>query len=101
MTDASVRIYLHDDPGFLAWRDSNDRAYVINTEGDRLRPGYLMLHLAKCSHLRHRNEGGEEHTMTGSYAKVCSTSREALDRWLRWSFGHEAEVTHCQDCRPE
>ena len=98
--DTSVHIYIDDDPGFRAWRDENDDGYVVNAPRP-LSSNDLMLHHANCGHMRHRNEGQGEHTMTGSFAKACSTSKQALDRWLAWSLGSDAELAVCQHCRPE
>lgn len=78
--DAAVIEFRNDDQGYLAWVAAHQRdGYVVNTTRSHS-PSYLKLHRASCRHVRVLQSGYAKWT-TGEYVKICSTSREALERW--------------------
>ena len=71
-----------DDPGYLAWVAAHTHdGYVVNTTRSHS-ASYLKLHRAHCRHVSVLQSGHAKWT-TGEYVKICSASREALERWAR------------------
>jgi hypothetical protein len=87
--------YLDDDAGFIEWRDSHPRGFIVNH--DRVPAArYLKVHHATCWTLEGAlpRHGGN---WTTAYAKRCDRDLDALRRWAR-SIGGELQA--CAFCSP-
>ena len=92
-----MRIFEDDDTGYLAWVESHQHGFVVNTFR-KPDPRYLMLHRATCGTITGRPARGQRWT-TGDYLKACSETRPALDQWPHQTAG--GELTPCRLCRPD
>ena len=92
-----MRIVEDDDAGYLAWVESHQHGFVVNTTRSP-DPGYLILHRAGCGTIRGKPARGARWT-TGDFIKVCSETRTALDQWASQLAG--GELHPCGLCRPE
>ena len=92
-----MRIVEDDDAGYLAWVESYQHGYVVNTTR-RPDPRYLILHRASCGTIRGKPARGDRWT-TGGFIKACAETRTDLDQWARQNVG--GELHPCGLCRPE
>jgi hypothetical protein len=72
-----MRIF-EDDAGYLAWVESHQHGFVVNTFR-KPDPRYLILHRATCGTIRGKPARGNRWT-TGEFIKVCSETRAALEQ---------------------
>ena len=84
--DEEMRIFDHDDIGYLAWLAENPHGFVLNTTRNGQ---YFMLHMATCGTISGHPTHGDTWT-AGQYIKVCAFTPETLERWA----GHS--LPHCQ-----
>jgi hypothetical protein len=73
-----MRIIEDDDAGYLAWVESHQHGFVVNTIR-KPDPPNLILHRASCGAIRGKPTRGNRWT-TGEFIKVCSGTRAALDQ---------------------
>jgi hypothetical protein len=93
-SSAGVIHFLDDDTGFIRWVAGNPAGLVVNCYR-RPSPAYLKLHRATCPTVTGSPTNGS--TWMGSYSKVCSASRQALDTWARRLGG---TLNPCRRCAP-
>ena len=96
--DHTVYVYIDADDEYLRWLEEHPDGYVVNTNRS-LSPGYLILHEARCGQL-HRLDPRQAR-MTFEYVKVCSASREQLEKWANWTLPGQPQLHRCNFCRPE
>ena len=87
----SVRHFIDDDPGYLAWLAGNPDGYVINIRRS-LNPGDARLHRAGC-----RTLANGKGPWTGPYIKICADSLAALETW-DWHKS-PAAIKRCALCQ--
>lgn len=75
----------HDDDGYRAWTRTWVRGYVLNCHR-RPAADYLVLHRAHCPTITVLGSPATTWT-SGDYIKVCSTSRQLLERWAKARTG--------------
>ena len=80
-----MRIFEDDDAGYLAWVESHQHGFVVNTFR-RPDPRDLMLHRATCGTITGKPAPGDRWT-TGLFLKACSETRAAFDQWARQIAG--------------
>ena len=73
-----MRIIEDDDAGYLAWVESHQHGFVVNTTR-KPDPRYFMLQRASCSTIHGKPARGDRWT-TGELIKVCSGTRASLDQ---------------------
>lgn len=87
-----TKLFIDDDPGYLAWLEAHPSGVVINT-WSRPIPSYLVLHRAACRTIG-RTQGNR--SLTHTYAKVCADTSEELFAWARSAMGGLPRL--CQIC---
>lgn len=86
--------FIDDDVGYLAWLNDHQATFVLNAQRRPTR-SFLVVHRTGCPTMRGATpEGG----WTTRQLKVCSTTREEIERWCLQSVG--ALPSHCQICKP-
>ena len=95
--DTPVAEFVDDDDGYAAWLEAHPYGYVLNTYR-KPAANYLMLHRARCNHLRPR-DARHLHT-TRDYVKVCSIDIADLQRWADRHFSGRIELSRCGFCKP-
>jgi hypothetical protein len=93
---STMRIF-EDDAGYLAWVESHQHGFVVNTFR-KPDPRYLILHRATCGTITSKPARGDRWT-TGDFIKACSETRAALDQWARQIAG--GELHPCALCHPD
>ena len=90
----SVTLFVDNDAGFVAWRDSNSDGYVVNhrREPDR---SYLKLHRATCRDLVGEPLSGRGTNWTTTYGKTCAESLAELQVWVKTLGGNLDPCGHC------
>ncbi|HXQ75682.1 MAG TPA: hypothetical protein VN791_04235 [Acidimicrobiales bacterium] len=91
----TIRSFLDDDPGYLAWVTGHGDGFVVNADRT-LSPNSLILHRAACSFIGGPTRPGR--TRTANYRKVCSSDVDALVTWCRTDIGTDPGC--CHRCRP-
>jgi hypothetical protein len=91
----TIRSFLDDDPGYLAWVTGHGDGFVVNADRT-LSPNSLTLHRAACSSIGGPARPGR--TRTANYRKVCSSDVDALVDWCRTDIG--TDPGSCHRCRP-
>jgi hypothetical protein len=92
---SSVRSFLDDDAGYLAWAAAHVGGFVVNADRT-LSPNSLMLHRASCSCIEGPASPGR--TRTANYRKVCAADVDSLVDWCRTDIG--VDPGSCRHCRP-
>ena len=92
-----MRIFEDDDTGYLAWVESHQHGFVVNSTRTP-DPRYLILHRASCGTITGKPARGDRWT-TGDFIKVCSDTRSDLEQWARQISGDELHP--CRLCRPD
>jgi hypothetical protein len=92
-----MRIFEDDDTGYLAWVESHQHGFVVNTYR-KPDPRYLILHRATCGTITGKPARGDRWT-TGDFLKACSETGAALDHWARQTAG--GELHPCGLCHPD
>jgi hypothetical protein len=85
--------FLHDEGGYLAWTEGHRNGYVLNC-APHPRADYLVLHRATCGTIAGKPSRGDTWTVT--YQKVCSDSRDEIERWA----AQIGPPTRCGICKP-
>ena len=93
---AAVEVFKDDDPGFLGWRDSHPKGYVVNAYRNPT-ADYLMLHRTICPHL---NRPVAEGRWTRGFLKACATHTDDLAAWARQTVTESARLKPCHWCKP-
>lgn len=86
--------FINDDPGYLRWTADHQNGYVVNAAHPP-RPGYLVLHRARCATITGTPSHGS--AWTKDYIKLCSLRTEPLDHWAAALGGR---LQHCRLCQP-
>lgn len=87
-----MKIFDHDDAGYLEWLKENATGYVLNYRKRRSGP---MLHHASCIYVN--NTGSKNWgKWTHEYIKVCATGEASIQKWVK-----EDPIYFCQVCFPE
>jgi hypothetical protein len=69
---------------YLRWLSEHPSGYVVNAERNP-KPSYLKLHRAWCTQITGNARPGAYTERV--YIKVCSDSRQELERWARERIG--------------
>jgi hypothetical protein len=72
--------FRRDDGGYRAWIAANPNGFVLNTTPG-VSASYLKLHRASCLFVSDPDQAQGAWTER-DYIKVCSTDRDALNRWV-------------------
>jgi hypothetical protein len=92
---ATVRSFLDDDAGYLAWTADHEGGFVVNADRT-LSPNSLRLHRATCPSVVGAVASGR--TRTANYRKVCAADLDVIVDWCRTDIG--VEPPRCRHCRP-
>lgn len=86
--------FVDDDASYRAWVEHNPAGFVLNTERVA-KSGYLILHIADCSHITRFVGANPTSTDMG---KTCGTTTVELMRWAAQETGGEPRA--CRVCDP-
>ena len=89
-----MQLFKNDDPGYLAWVESHQDGFVVNTYR-KPDPRYLILHRVTCGTITGKPARGDRWT-TGEFMKACSENRADLEQWAREDAG--GELKPCGIC---
>jgi hypothetical protein len=86
--------FLDDDAGFVRWRDTHPRGFVVNHDREP-KPSYLKLHRATCWTISGALPARGDNWTT-ALAKTCAEDLDELRGWAR-SIG--GDLDPCRFCR--
>ncbi len=90
-----IEEFVDDDVAYLQWVANNPEGFVVNCDRQP-RAGYLKLHRATCYTIIGNPARGERWTTL--YRKVCSLSRQELEKWSNKNVG--GLLSSCELCNP-
>ncbi len=90
----AVKIFVHDDAGYLAWLASHRSGFVVNCHQKPVST-YLMLHRATCVWI---NPPKFKNWTTVGYVKACAQTRDELESWAIAATG--GNLQPCKSCKP-
>lgn len=91
-----MQMFDRDDTGYLAWLDTNQDGFVVNSYR-KPAANYLILHRATCKSIS-RTAPEPIRWTTSDFIKVCSIDLAELERWAREVGG--GTLSPCGMCRP-
>lgn len=88
-----MKIFRHDDKGYLEWVADNTNGYVVNIDEPNSFTQYPMVH--KATHKLISSSSRRNYT-TAQYFKVCSINLDELETWSLKTYGKK--LTKCKTC---
>ncbi len=89
-------IITNDERAFIWWRGSRERGQILVSTNPPTMT-YLTRHNLGCHHISGSPKNGDNWTTHQS--KICSEQGAEIEEWVHRTFGLNAEIHECLDCR--